>query len=227
MSARVSMSSPEKPACSGRHVFQRADHGAELRGERFVGEPARGGLGHAEVDDLRDGPAVDDRHQDVGRLEVAVDEPLLMGVLDGLADRGEELEALADAHLRFVAEPGQRQPVDQFHDEERPAFGRHAAIDHPGDVGMLHDGQGLPLLFEALEHGLGVHARLDQLERHLALDRLGLLGDPDVAHAAFADLLDERVPAGDHSSQPHRWVVVGGPGDGARGFRGVVACGRT
>jgi len=39
MSARVSMSSPEKPACSGLMYSKRADHGAELRAERFVGEP--------------------------------------------------------------------------------------------------------------------------------------------------------------------------------------------
>ena len=62
---------------------------------------------------------------------------------------------------------------------------------------MIHHRQRLPLLLEALQHGLRVHARLDQLERHLALDRLGLPGDPDFAHAAFADLLLKRVPARD------------------------------
>ena len=36
---------------------------------------------------------------------------------------------------------------------------------------------------------LRVHARLDELQRHLALDRLGLLGHVDGAHAALADLL--------------------------------------
>ena len=38
-----------------------------------------------------------------------------------------------------------------------------------------------------------VHARLDDLERDLPLDRLGLLGHPDGAHAAFADLLQQLV----------------------------------
>ena len=35
----------------------------------------------------------------------------------------------------------------------------------------------------------GVHARLEDLEGHLAADRLLLLGHEDQAEAAFADLL--------------------------------------
>jgi hypothetical protein len=42
-----------------------------------------------------------------------------------------------------------------------------------------------------------VHARLDDLESNLALDRLGLLGHEDRAHADFADLLQELVRADD------------------------------
>ena len=41
----------------------------------------------------------------------------------------------------------------------------------------------------------GVHARLDDLQGHLAADRLPLLGHVDDAHAAFADLLQELVAA--------------------------------
>src|SRR5262249_41649989 len=38
---------------------------------------------------------------------------------------------------------------------------------------------------------------LDHLDRHPALDGFGLLGHPDRAHAAFADLLEELVGADD------------------------------
>ena len=41
------------------------------------------------------GVAVVQRDQDVGRLEVAVDDPLLVGVLHRLADRDEQLQPLA------------------------------------------------------------------------------------------------------------------------------------
>ena len=49
----------------------------------------------------------------------------------------------------------------------------------------------------ALQHSLGVHAGLDQFQRDFAFDRFGLLGDPDFAHAAFADVFNQRVPPGD------------------------------
>jgi hypothetical protein len=46
-------------------------------------------LGHAEVDHLGHRLAVVERDHDVGRLDVAVDDALLVGMLDGLADRHE------------------------------------------------------------------------------------------------------------------------------------------
>ena len=46
-------------------------------------------LGDAEVDDLRDRHVVLERHQDVGGLEVAMDDALLVRVLDRIAHREE------------------------------------------------------------------------------------------------------------------------------------------
>ncbi len=62
--------------------------------ERPLGQRARGeeGLGQAEVDHLRHRLAVVFGDQDVRRLEVAVDDALAVGVLDGLADLNEELK---------------------------------------------------------------------------------------------------------------------------------------
>ena len=51
---------------------------------------------------------------------------------------------------------------------------------------MIHQRHGLPLGLEAGDDLVGVHARLDDLERDLAADRLDLLGDEDQAEAAFA-----------------------------------------
>ena len=50
---------------------------------------------------------------------------------------------------------------------------------------------------------MGVHARLDDLERDLAADWLLLLGHVDDAHAPFADLLEQLVGA-DHRAGPLR-----------------------
>ena len=56
---------------------------------------------------------------------------------------------------------------------------------------------GLALLLEARQDLPGVHALLDDLDRHAPLDRLGLLGHPDRPHAAFADLLQQLVGTDD------------------------------
>jgi hypothetical protein len=62
--------------------------------QRLVGEAPLGGLGDAEVDHLGHGHAVVQRDEDVRRLDVAVDDALLVGVLDGVADLDEQLEPL-------------------------------------------------------------------------------------------------------------------------------------
>jgi hypothetical protein len=59
-----------------------------------------------------------------------------------------------------------------------------------------------------------VHARLDQLYRDEALDRLGLLGHPDGAHAALADLLDQLVRPDDRAGALGDRALEGLPGRG-------------
>ena len=71
--------------------------GAELGEQRPLGQPLVDRLGDAEVDHLGHRLAVVERDQHVRRLDVAVDDPLLVGVLDRLADRDEQLEPLARA----------------------------------------------------------------------------------------------------------------------------------
>ena len=60
---------------------------------------------------------------------------------------------------------------------------------------MVHQRQGLALGLEPGDDLLGIHARLDDLERHPAADGLLLLGHVDDAHAPFADLLEQLVRA--------------------------------
>ena len=137
--------------------------------------------------------------EDVRGLEVAVDDALLVGVLDGLADRREQFEPLAEREVFFVAVLGDGDAFDQLHHEVRPAGVGRAGVEHLGDVRMVHHRQRLPLGLEAGDHLPGVHARLDDLQRDRPLDRLGLLGHEDDAHAAFADLLQELVGADDRA----------------------------
>ena len=94
-----------------------------------------------------------------------------------------------------VAVLGDRDAVDQLHDEEGAAGIGGAGVEDPGDVGVVHQGQGLALGLEPGDDLGGVHARLDDLQRDRAADGRLLLGEEDDAHAALADLAEERVRA--------------------------------
>ncbi len=87
----------------GAHVLGRADHLAELGEQRLLGQPLADRLGDAEVDDLGNGAVVVQRDQHVGRLDVAMDDSLLVGVLNRLADGDEQLQPLARRELVLVA----------------------------------------------------------------------------------------------------------------------------
>jgi hypothetical protein len=122
-----------------------------------------------------------------------VDDPLLVGVLDGLADRHEQLQPLARRQVLLVAEAGDGDAIDQLHDEERPPGVGGAGVEDAGDALVVHEGQGLAFGLEAGDHLGGVHTGLDDLEGDLAADGVLLLGHVDDAHAALADLLEQLV----------------------------------
>ena len=112
---------------------------------------------------------------------------------------------------------------------------------------MVHHGQRLAFGIEAGQHRARVHPRLDQLDGHVASDRLPLFGQPDGPHAPFADRFDQLVAPGDHRAgldlagrglcRVHRWIdmprqqtarIVVGPQQGfdtlAEGLVGPTRC---
>ena len=133
------------------------------------------------------------RDQDVGGLDVAVDDPLLVGVLDRLADGDEELQPLAGRQPGLVAVIRDRDALHQLHDEVGTAGVGGAGVEDPGDVGVIHHRQRLPLGLEPGDDLGVVHARLDELERDPATDRPLLLGHVDDAEAPLADRLEDLV----------------------------------
>ena len=62
--------------------------------EGLVGQPLFGGLGDAEINHLGHRHAVVGYDQNVGGLDVAMNDALLVRVLDGLANLDEQIEAL-------------------------------------------------------------------------------------------------------------------------------------
>jgi hypothetical protein len=169
----------------GRHVVDGAEHYA--RG----GHRVRREVGHAEVRDLRDALI---RDEQVGRLDVAVDDPDAVSVTQALEplkngrDLGFEGERRTVAHrLEKVAAP------EHLHHNVRRAVGVVAKVEDRHDIGVHHAGDGPGLALEALLL-LGVIGDLREhdLERHVAVEH-GVVGTIHSTHGSLAEELEELV----------------------------------
>jgi len=183
----------------GAHVGGRA-HDVPHRGQS--GALARTlvrRLRDPEVDDLGDRDAVLLGDQHVARLDVPVDDPLLVRVLDRGTDLVEQQQAVPQREVAPVAVAGDRLSPDQLHDEVRPAACRRPRVEDARDPRVVHHGERLPLGVEPRDDLARVHPELDDLERHLAAHRLFLLGAEDPAEASLAEDLDQPVRPDDRS----------------------------
>ena len=114
------------------------DHAALLGEESPLRQALFGGFGHSEVDDLGSGMSVLKRDEDVRRLDVPVDEPLLMRMMDGLTDRNEKPEPICNLQLVPIAIGSDRFTGHVFHHEEGATVLGAPGIMDPGDVGVIH-----------------------------------------------------------------------------------------
>ena len=161
-------------------------------------------LGQAEVGDPYRAVVVE---QQVGRLDVAVQDALGVGVGEGLGRlraKAGDMAIIRRARSRGKAAPKGRavlrpQPGedaveshagDQLHDVVGQSL-VFANAEHGHDVGVMQPGGGLCLAAEAFEMFGGKSCPAEQhLERH-APRQGALLGLIDDAHAAPADLADD------------------------------------
>ena len=178
--------------------------------ERLLGQLLVGGFGDAEVDHLRHGHAVVQCDQDVRRLDVAVDDALLVGVLDGLADLDEQFQPLAAESFAL----SQYSVIGTPWTSSMTKYGRPVSVAPASStLAMLGWSISASAWRSASKRAmtcLRVHAQLDDLEGDLAADRLVLLGHVDHAHAAFADLLQQLVRAEIRVPGPSRKLAVSG-----------------
>ena len=143
-------------------------------------------LGDPEVEELGYPLAGD---QDVDRFDVAVDDPARVGVGDRPADLQKKPEPLRNCEPVGVGVLVDRLSFYVLHDEVRPTVIRHAAVHQSCDVRVVERGENLALGTEPLEHEIGVHAALDELDRDLLLIlAVSPLGEIHGPHAAPADL---------------------------------------
>jgi hypothetical protein len=58
---------------------------------------------------------------------------------------------------------------------------------------VIHEGECLAFGFEPRHELARVHSRFDELQRNPAMHWMPLLGQPDFAHAALANLLEQMI----------------------------------
>jgi serine/threonine protein kinase len=129
---------------------------------------------------------------------------------DRVAGRSVEFQPWPWRQVILVAKLGDWHALDELHHEVGAARGRGAAVEDLGNIGMVHDRQGLPLRLETGDDLARVHARLEQLERDLAAHRLYLLGHEDHAKAALADLFQQLVGSDGGAGPLGQRLVHGG-----------------
>ena len=195
----------------GRHVGEGADDVAG-RGQRgAVGE-----VGDAEVHQLRPRLpfALALGHLHVLRLDVAVDDPARVGMVEGLAEIGADLADLAVGELAGVGEPGQGRALDQLGDEQGVAV-LLAHLIEGDDAGMVEPRRGLGL---AQHPPSRLAALLDRLDRDRTLEATvpGLVDDAEPAAADAA--LDQEAVEHERTDQSSFYFASQGLSPAPRGL---------
>ncbi len=119
------------PGLLGTHVSRSARQPAPLA-EVFIleGQPEVGHAGFARGVD-----------QDVGGLDVPVDQPPSVGVMQGVGNRGDQLRRIPERRASLTHPDGQVAAFDELrHDEAETVF-RATDIEDRHDIGMVQPGE--------------------------------------------------------------------------------------
>ena len=146
--------------------------------------------GDAEVCHLGDAVAVD---HDVLGLDIAVDDAVLVRVLEGLRDLGGEKQRLRRGEPALAVDILlERDALDELHDDILHRE-RMAHIVHRDDVRVAEHGDGLRLGLELrLELGIGENLLAQHLDGDIAVETV-IERFIDNGHAAGADDLEKLV----------------------------------
>ena len=160
-------------------------------------------LGETEIQDLELAPFGD---HDVAGFEIAVGDPALVGRADGVGDRDREIEESFGIQPLRRDDLSQGGALDVLHAEERNAIRFLDSVDGD-DIGVIEGGHRLGLAPESLE-SIRVRGHLggENLDRDISIE-LGVAGQPDLTHPAFAELAEDLVVeqrAADHLCPPLR-----------------------
>ena len=138
--------------------------------------------------------------QDVLRLDVPVDHPVTVGVVERVGHLGGDLERLIDTELGLAVQlAAERLALDVGHDVVEEAVGG-AGVEEGQDVGMLQCRGGRDFLNEPLGAEHGGELRLQHLERDLALVP-EVLGQVDRGHSPLTQLALDSVAVGEGAGE--------------------------
>ena len=168
-----------------RHVGGSAhDHaglGVACGGAGFIFRAELGDLfGEAKIEHLDAALVVD---HDVGGLEVAMDDSLVVRGREGVGKRVADVDDLVGGQAVSGDDAVERLALDELHGEEVDAAGLFNGVD--GDnVGMVERGDGASLTLEAGEAvRVSGHGRRQHLDGYVAA-QARVAGAKDLAHAA-------------------------------------------
>ena len=134
--------------------------------------------------------------QDVLGFDVAMNDPVLVGIRQRVEDFPGDPDRIVDPELGLAVEPGpEGLAVDEGHDVEEEAI-RRAAVEEGQDVRVLQRGGGGDLLDEPLGAEDGGEFGFEDLHRHLAVV-LHVLGQIDRGHPALAEFAFDSIAVGE------------------------------
>ena len=128
-------------------------------------------------------------HLDIRRLEIAVDDPLLVCGFEGFRDLPRDRQRIVDGNRPLRDAIGERGPLDQLQHERLDAVRFFKAVDR-GDVRMVERREHLRLALEAREPiGIAREELGKDLQRDITIE-LRVTRTIDLAHAACAECRD-------------------------------------
>ena len=149
-------------------------------------------------------------HEDVGVLDVAVDDPALVSVAQGTTDLADQLQSTSGIDGTASQNLGEPDTLDVLHRDVVAAWGDASVVVDDDDVGVIECGEGLGFQQEALPKRLAALAGRrcrEDLEGHASLQRL-LAGLPHARLTTARDQLYDPIPAINEVTDSNRIGVL-------------------
>jgi len=192
---------------------------ASLCYKSLISELKAQGFRYPEVDDLGAGLPVRFGDKDVGRLEIAMDDSLLVRMLNSAADVYEELEAFLGREPARVAVIREIETFHELHREIQIARFCLSGLEYFRYSRVVHQCERLPLSLEPRSNLARLKSPANYLERDVAAHRARVHRLVHDAHSAFAENADDAVlsdPLGRFVSRADQVLLLFGQHDGTR-----------